>query len=228
MNKIASVFRLVSLVSAAVVVAVLAGCETSDEWDTSLTVSPSAVTSQTYPETVTFTVSGLSTPPTTNATSELMNAELGTLSMPLTWAVSNPLLGGITTSSGNQAVYTRTRRTGINTITVQDQYGAQGIATVTQESLSTTPSTGTLNLAASLPTIPNGENQSVITVISSGTSPYIWSVEPPSSGTSANGSIVTLPANSGTETYQSVNAGANLIRVTDAENRVGTITITQQ
>ena len=85
-----------------------------------------------------------------------------------------------------------------------------------------------LNLSASPNPIPNGQNQSVISVVSGGTSPYTWSVEPPGSGTDANGSIATLPANSATETYQSVNAGANLVRVTDNEGRVGTITITQE
>jgi hypothetical protein len=227
MKKLALVFRLALFAAAAISVAYLAGCETTDDYDTSLTVTPASVTSQTYPESVTFTVGG-SSGTTTNTTSEVMNATLGTLSLPVTWSVSDSRLGSIASSSGNQAVYLRTRSTGINIITVIDQYGAQGMATVNQQALETTPSTGTLNLSASPNPIPNGQNQSVISVVSGGTSPYVWLVQAPASGTSANGDIVNPPGTESIETYQSANAGANLIKVTDATGRIGTITITQQ
>jgi hypothetical protein len=227
MKKLAIALRLTLIAAAAFSVVYLAGCETTDEWDTSLTVSPSSVTSQTYPESVTLTVGGATIPTGTNTTAEVMNATLGTLSLPLTWSVSRPTLGTIASASGNQAIYLRTRATGINIITVRDQTGAEGMATVNQQAQTVTAGTGTLNLSASPNPIPNGQNQSVLTVVSGGTSPYTWAVLAPASGTSANGSIVTA-GNTGTETYQSANAGANLIRVTDSTGRIGTITITQQ
>lgn len=54
------------------------------------------------------------------------------LSMPLEWRVSNPDLGSITHSSGSSAVYARTANNGENTVTVRDQYGAEGVAAVKQ------------------------------------------------------------------------------------------------
>jgi hypothetical protein len=57
---------------------------------------------------------------------------LRALSLPLEWSVSNPSLGYIVAGSGASAVYVRTATIGINVITVQDQYGAEGIATVRQ------------------------------------------------------------------------------------------------
>ena len=229
MKKLAIAFRLMSVLTAAVMVAYLAGCETTDDWDTSLTVTPSSVTSQTYPASITFSVTGQSTSTSTNTTttSDLMNAELGTLSLPLTWSVSNAELGTIQSASGHQAVYVRTRGAGINIVTVQDQLGAQGIATVNQQSQSTSTSSGSLTLQATRPTIPNGENTSQVSVASGGTAPYTWTLENPPSGASSGGSVTPTVGTS--VTYQSDNPGSIVVKATDSSSTplVGRITITQ-
>jgi hypothetical protein len=54
------------------------------------------------------------------------------LSLPLTWRVSNPTLGSISSSGGTMASYLRTTANGDNSIVVEDQYGARGVATVRQ------------------------------------------------------------------------------------------------
>lgn len=57
---------------------------------------------------------------------------LGDLSLPLEWRVSNPGLGYIASSGGRSASYVRTTGRGDNAIIVEDQYGAEGVATVRQ------------------------------------------------------------------------------------------------
>jgi len=54
------------------------------------------------------------------------------LSMPLVWTVSNPQLGYIGSSGGASASYLALDAHGDNAITVVDQYGAEGVATVRQ------------------------------------------------------------------------------------------------
>jgi len=57
---------------------------------------------------------------------------LRSLSLPLEWQVSNPGLGHIGASGGSTASYVRTGGSGDNSISVRDQYGAEGVATVHQ------------------------------------------------------------------------------------------------
>ncbi|MDA0989693.1 MAG: hypothetical protein O3A51_02960 [Verrucomicrobia bacterium] len=57
---------------------------------------------------------------------------LSDLSLPLVWRVGNPALGVISSSGGFSAAYARTGQHGDNSIFVEDQYGAQGTATVRQ------------------------------------------------------------------------------------------------
>jgi len=73
------------------------------------------------------------------------------LSLPLVWSVSDPALGQITHSSGYSAAYARTAINGVNNITVRDQYGLDGVATVNQVADDTDPP-GTP--AATTPTTP--------------------------------------------------------------------------
>lgn len=54
------------------------------------------------------------------------------LSLPLTWRVSDASLGNIAAAGGYSASYTRTDARGDNSVIVEDQYGAQGVATVHQ------------------------------------------------------------------------------------------------
>ncbi len=107
------------------------GCETIDG-GAGLAVSPSSVTlgDSNGVQSVTFTVAGTSTD--TNGQT-VITGGAGELSVPFTWSVSHPSLGHITTTAGNQAVYVSSGGSGVNVITVEDQYGAKGLATVTQE-----------------------------------------------------------------------------------------------
>jgi hypothetical protein len=106
------------------------GCETIDGGG-ALTVSPAAVTmgDSNGVKTVTFTVGGTTTD--TNGNTVVVGG-VGELSVPMTWAVTQPTLGHISTVAGNQAVYISSGGKGVNVVTVKDQYGAQGVATVTQ------------------------------------------------------------------------------------------------
>jgi hypothetical protein len=76
---------------------------------------------------------------TLNATSGVSNTVVltasvsGPLALPLTWSVSNPALGQIASSSGSNAVYIATRARGDNIVHVQDQYDAEGFATIQQQ-----------------------------------------------------------------------------------------------
>jgi hypothetical protein len=53
--------------------------------------------------------------------------------LPLRWSVTDESLGSISGQGGWSAVYTRTSKTGVNTILVKDQGSSEGVATVTQE-----------------------------------------------------------------------------------------------
>ena len=115
---------LVPLAVAAVLMLTQGGCEDADT-TASLTVEPefvdltrTLVTNQDV--TVTFAVTD----------------GLRELSLPLSWAVSDKTLGSIVFSGGNTAVYrpitTPAIKSGFNAILVEDQYGAQGMASVAQ------------------------------------------------------------------------------------------------
>ena len=71
----------------------------------------------------------------TNATTQtfVVTNGLRELSLPLEWSVSNPELGTIGASGGYSASYIAyDNKSGINTVFVKDQYGAEGVATVRQ------------------------------------------------------------------------------------------------
>ena len=99
------------------------GCETGGG-TRGLSVSPSSVNSSNRSEAITFTVGG-----DTNTTTE---SGLRELSLPLTWRITNPMLGSIAASGGYSCTYVRNSTRGVQTIMVEDQYGAQGSATVDQ------------------------------------------------------------------------------------------------
>ncbi len=52
---------------------------------------------------------------------------------PLEWQVSNPGLGSVRQTAGDTAVYVAGDSEGVNTITVRDQAGAEGVAAITQD-----------------------------------------------------------------------------------------------
>lgn len=214
----------VALVAVAVASFSFVGCETTDGTG-GLTVTPSTVTLADVGLSQLFTVGGTTTG--TNGVSASGDGGLRNLSIPLKWTVSDANLGYIQSSSGDDAVYVRTRRNGVNVITVQDQYGAEGLATVTQTTPTTTSTSGSgsnsqnlaLTLTASPNPIPVGVSTSLVTVVSTGTAPYTWNV---GTGTKLSGGT------SGSIVYQSSVSGANAVTVTDSANRQGSITITQQ
>ena len=64
----------------------------------------------------------------------VVSNSLRELSFPLAWAVSRPDLGTITSATGPSAVYVRGQnRAGVNIVSVKDQYGEEGFATVYQD-----------------------------------------------------------------------------------------------
>jgi hypothetical protein len=216
-----------SLAQAAVAAAVLiayVGCEATDDAGGSLSINPSSVTLLNASDRQIFTVggSGISTGTNTTTTTTGTGTAAGglqTLSLPLAWVVSNSRLGYILSSSGQQAVYVRTSATGVNTVTVRDQYGAQGYATVTQPSQDTGGGE-TLTLQADPNPIPSGSIQCTIRVVSGGTSPFTWNV---GTGTQLSGGTTA------TITWQSpVTPGNYTVSVTDAEGHSGGITIVKQ
>lgn len=111
---------------AACVVLVQVGCE--DASDTvALTIEPS------YADLTTTTdTNGTTTTTGTGTQTFTATGGLRDLSLPLTWTVSDSSLGSIASSGGTTASYVRTDRSGDNSIQVEDQYGARGVATVRQ------------------------------------------------------------------------------------------------
>ena len=115
--------KTISWMSAVVVIVAcslalfVSGCE--NQGTVALTVSPSFVdlSAGSSNATQTFTVT----------------EGLRDLSLPLMWSVSDPTAGYIAGSGGNSASYVQTSVSNRdNSITVRDQYGAEGVATVRQ------------------------------------------------------------------------------------------------
>jgi hypothetical protein len=127
MKKMA-LLSIVAMWAAAVVVgALIAGCETGGD-TVALTIVPDFVD-------LSDTISTNST--TTNTITQTFTVDtngLRKLSLPLDWSVSDTNLGTIGASGGYSASYVRTSISnhGDNAITVEDQYGAKGVATVRQ------------------------------------------------------------------------------------------------
>lgn len=97
------------------VLCLVTGCEDVDTAE-GLALSPSSALLTAPGDTVNFVVN------TTNRT----------IFFPLEWTVTNPDLGTIHTTSGGSAVYESFGYVGNNIVTVSDQSGAEGVATVQQ------------------------------------------------------------------------------------------------
>lgn len=115
--------KTIASMSAVVVIAAfslalfLSGCENGGT--VALTVSPSFVD---------LSAGGSNSIQTFTVTDGLRD-----LSLPLMWSVSDPTVGYIAGSGGDSASYARTSVSNRdNSITVRDQYGAEGVATVRQ------------------------------------------------------------------------------------------------
>ena len=127
MKKIVLLYIAAMWGAAVVVGALIAGCETGGD-TVALTIVPSFVD---------LTAASTNGTTTTNSYTQTFTVEtngLRALSLPLEWSVSDTSLGKIAASGGYSASYVRTSTTnsGDNSITVVDQYGAKGVATVRQ------------------------------------------------------------------------------------------------
>ena len=102
------------------------GCEEASNTE-SLTVEPS------FADLSGLGVVGSASNSTFTQTFTVDQRSLRELSLPLTWHVSNPALGDISSAGGRSASYSRKKDAhGDNSVLVEDQYGAQGVATVRQ------------------------------------------------------------------------------------------------
>ena len=118
MKKLILIPLLLCVFAGSALILVFSGCEESSKGTVALTVTPSYVdlSAASSNETQTFTVTH----------------GLRDLSLPLAWHVSNPGLGTIGGSGGDSASYVSTGASGDNSVIVEDQYGAEGVATVRQ------------------------------------------------------------------------------------------------
>jgi hypothetical protein len=92
----------------------LTGCEQTSDVN-GVTISPSDVTMT-----------------SSNSVQQFTANSSGSLGLPLVWSVQDPSLGVIVSSAGSNAVYGSTGVAGNQVITCEDQYGAEGFATVHQ------------------------------------------------------------------------------------------------
>ena len=96
----------------------MTGCEEGDP-DRWLTISPAEIVLNDETATVTFVA---------NVTT---NDDAG-FATPIEWRMTDPTLGAFIGGSGNSIIYGRYPETGVNVITAEDPYGAEGTAIVTQ------------------------------------------------------------------------------------------------
>lgn len=121
-----SVLREISLIILSLSVwMVTTGCETRDEVNANiLSIKPSEVVLSGSSNTVTFVVDPV--------VRDYDGISVRSVNLPLRWNVSNTALGAIVAHQGYNAIYARTSQTGVNVITVRDDSGAEGVATVSQ------------------------------------------------------------------------------------------------
>lgn len=195
---------ILSLAPAVAAALVFTGCE-KEENAVVITIYPNPIEMTVSNDTVLLTATG----------------GIRALSLPMTWSVSNPLLGTIDPAyHGDFAVYVGRDSNGVNLVTVRDQYGAEGHATVTHNYTSPTGTTDQVGvgLVASQGEIPVGQNTTTITA-TNGVPPYSWRV-----GDSTYGNV---GATGNPIIYTSTRAGANTVYVTDRDGRQGQISIVQ-
>jgi hypothetical protein len=107
---------MLAVVAGLAAVAVMSGCDSAEGID-GISLSPASVTLSGGTNAVAFSAQTKSA-----------------LALPLEWSVSDGSLGFVTRSSGSNAVYTANRgKTGTQVISVRDQYGNEGFASVVQQ-----------------------------------------------------------------------------------------------
>jgi hypothetical protein len=151
------------------------------------------------------------------------------LHLPLEWSVANGALGNIIGSGGTSALYVRTPNTGVNRVTVEDQYGNVGYSDirqmVEQYRLELTAVSGTSSNSAAY--IPAGQVTATIRVGGAiggdgPTAPFTWSVLFPTRG------YIQAGQGSDTVVFRAMTpSGYNVVQCTDAYGVVGTIVVTQ-
>ncbi|MBT3191635.1 MAG: hypothetical protein HN341_03685 [Verrucomicrobia bacterium] len=203
MKRILSLLSFAGALTFVVVAAMVqVGCEEASGLN-GLTITPSRVTLSTNTSVQTFSVTGGIT---------------NQLALPLAWGVSSAALGSISASSSSNALYSRTAANGENTVTVRDQYGNEGYATVTQ-----TSSDYSLTLSASPSTIEVGAASTITITSSSSVSPYVWQL-----ASGAGTGTLTGDSGSTSAVFTGSAVGSAVVQVTDANGVSGTVGITVQ
>ncbi|MDP6490853.1 MAG: hypothetical protein QGH42_05420 [Kiritimatiellia bacterium] len=153
------------------------------------------------------------------------------LHLPLEWSVANGSLGHIIGSGGTSALYVRTPNTGVNRVTVKDQYGNVGYSDirqmVEQYRLELTAVSGTASNNLNAAYIPAGAVTATLRVSSAiggdgPTAPFTWSVVFPTRG------YILAGQGSDTVVYRTTSEGEtgfNVVQCTDAYGVTGTIVI---
>ena len=118
---------VVPLVVFCVCAALIAGCESSSKSGTLGILPGTYVLMQGAQRVLVFTVVDGS-----GGTNAAGTAQLGGMSLPVDWSVSNRELGEIIATDGQRGTYTRTALGGVNIVTARDQSGSEVIATVEQ------------------------------------------------------------------------------------------------
>lgn len=177
------------------------GCETVEKFPSDMAIAPANATVTPSERSVVFTVyMSTSDDP----------------ALPISWSVSNPALGGFTSSSGASAVYRSSGHNGQNVVTATDRDGHVCAATVEQ----TSESYGLTITASPSSTLTSTQTTCTLTA-KGGTPPYKWKLSDNSLGTLTGGSSDTVVyTSSGT-------AGSNVATVHDANDVSCSISITQ-
>lgn len=156
---------------------------------------------------------------------------------PFTWSVVYPTRGYILAGQGSDTIVfrkTSANETGFNVIQCTDAYGVTGtiVVQIGEAGDDEGPAGGgavdsSLSLAANPAVIDNGDNTSVVTITTTSTPNYSWSVVPEDAGNTADfqESVTTGLSQ---VTVQTSGDGEYTVSVTDGASRSGQITITQE
>ncbi len=187
------------------------GCEKA-EGLLGLVLEPGAATLGEEDQTLLITVTG-------GVTNE-------SLALPLEWRVSNPALGSIEITGRASAIYRRTGRHGMNTVTARDQYKNEGFCVIEQvaglrpDDSDDPPAVYeiALNASPASPISEGGATTISINMVTGVKPPYTWEL------VSGPG---TLSAGTGSSSavYSSTTVGIGVIRVSDGNGVQGLISI---
>jgi len=115
---------LLAGVAVAVAIVFCAGCE-SEKTTTGITLTVNPASSVINTNGIVLLTAGL----------PAGEQESRKIYYPLSWSVSNTKIGILRDMAGDSAVYEGRNAKGVNTVTVRDQSGAEGIAAITQQAM---------------------------------------------------------------------------------------------